>query len=308
VDRYRNEPTAPEGCFPPNPRGQPRINALGDDLYKGIGPSRYGRPRRIPGSVRVSAATLVDPAGQGFTTLADAEAKFTAKGVTPDQHVITTGGLNYTLTGQATGDNTLLMQKSDGSFWLALWNKSGTAHNITITAPGASRIEVFDPLRKLGAIQNVARASATVTMNNHPLLVEVLGAPTASGGPPPPPTPDPSDLAIVAPASETVTAGDTIAVTGVSISDPWAAGNPGFLALNVSDSSGTLSMAGHTGSSISLQDTLAGLNADLATLRYAAGSATGGDAITINVWNQAGVEVRDLIGVTFNTLTFIPNP
>ena len=54
------------------------VNALGDDLYKGIGPSRYGRPGRIPGSVQVSAATLVDPAGQGFTTLADAQAKCTA--------------------------------------------------------------------------------------------------------------------------------------------------------------------------------------------------------------------------------------
>jgi len=64
------------------------VNALGDDLYKGIGPSRYGRPGRIPGSVQVSAATLVDAAGQGFTTLADAQAKFAAKGVTPDKRVI----------------------------------------------------------------------------------------------------------------------------------------------------------------------------------------------------------------------------
>ena len=51
------------------------VNALGDDLYKGIGPSRYGRPGRIPGSDQVSATTLVDAAGQGFTTLADAQAK-----------------------------------------------------------------------------------------------------------------------------------------------------------------------------------------------------------------------------------------
>ena len=49
--------------------GQPGtviVNALGDDLYKGTGPSRYGRPGRIPGSVQVSAATLVDPADQGL--------------------------------------------------------------------------------------------------------------------------------------------------------------------------------------------------------------------------------------------------
>jgi thiosulfate/3-mercaptopyruvate sulfurtransferase len=41
------------------------VNALNDDLYKGVGPSRYGRPGRIPGSVQVSAATLVDPATKG---------------------------------------------------------------------------------------------------------------------------------------------------------------------------------------------------------------------------------------------------
>ena len=82
--------------------GQPDtviVNALGDDLYKGIGPGRYGRAGRIPGSVQVSAATLVDPAGQGFTTLADAQAKFAAKGVTPDKHVIAYcgGGISATI-------------------------------------------------------------------------------------------------------------------------------------------------------------------------------------------------------------------
>jgi hypothetical protein len=75
------------------------VNALGDDLYKGTGPSRYGRPGPIPGSIQVSAATLVDPAGQGFTTLADAQARFAAKGVTPAKHVIAYcgGGISATI-------------------------------------------------------------------------------------------------------------------------------------------------------------------------------------------------------------------
>ena len=82
--------------------GQPDteiVNALGDDLYRGIAPSRYGRPGRIPGSVQVSAATLVDPADHGFTTLADAQTKFAAKGVTPDKHVIAYcgGGISATI-------------------------------------------------------------------------------------------------------------------------------------------------------------------------------------------------------------------
>ena len=75
------------------------VNALGDDLHRGVGPSRYGRPGRIPGSVQVSAATLINPATKGFTTLEDARAKFEAKGVTPDQHIICYcgGGISTTI-------------------------------------------------------------------------------------------------------------------------------------------------------------------------------------------------------------------
>jgi thiosulfate/3-mercaptopyruvate sulfurtransferase len=61
------------------------VNALNDDLHKGVGPSRYGRPGRIPGCVQVSTATLVDPATKGFVPLADAGAKFAANGVTRDK-------------------------------------------------------------------------------------------------------------------------------------------------------------------------------------------------------------------------------
>ena len=75
------------------------VNALNDDLFHGSSPSRYGRPGRIPGSVQVSAATLVDPATKGFTTLSDAADKFAARGVTPDKHIICYcgGGISATI-------------------------------------------------------------------------------------------------------------------------------------------------------------------------------------------------------------------
>ena len=75
------------------------VNALNDDLHKGVGPSRYGRPGRVPGSVQVSAATLVDPATKAFTTLADAGEKFAAKGVTADKKIICYcgGGISATI-------------------------------------------------------------------------------------------------------------------------------------------------------------------------------------------------------------------
>ena len=75
------------------------VNALGSQFHQGLEPSRYGRPGRIPGSVNVPAASLVDPAAKTFTTLADAETKLTARGVTNDRDVICYcgGGISATI-------------------------------------------------------------------------------------------------------------------------------------------------------------------------------------------------------------------
>ena len=74
------------------------VNALGPQFHKGLEPSRYGRPGRVPGSVNVSAATLVN-ADKTLTTPADAEAKFAAAGVTRDKNVILYcgGGISATI-------------------------------------------------------------------------------------------------------------------------------------------------------------------------------------------------------------------
>jgi thiosulfate/3-mercaptopyruvate sulfurtransferase len=75
------------------------VNALGPQFHKGMEPSRYGRPGRVPGSVNVPAATLVDAKTKGFTTLGDAAAKFEARGVTKDRNVICYcgGGISATI-------------------------------------------------------------------------------------------------------------------------------------------------------------------------------------------------------------------
>ncbi|MBX3498703.1 MAG: sulfurtransferase [Alphaproteobacteria bacterium] len=79
--------------------GTVTVNALGPQFHAGLTASRYGRPGRVPGSVNVSAVTLIDPATKGFTALADAQAKFAAQGVTPDKKVIAYcgGGISATL-------------------------------------------------------------------------------------------------------------------------------------------------------------------------------------------------------------------
>jgi thiosulfate/3-mercaptopyruvate sulfurtransferase len=75
------------------------VNALGPQFHRGLEPSRYGRPGRIPGSCNVSAATLLDPATRTFVPLADAEAKFAAQGLRKDKRVVAYcgGGISATI-------------------------------------------------------------------------------------------------------------------------------------------------------------------------------------------------------------------
>ena len=75
------------------------VNALGPQFHKGLEPSRYGRPGRIPGSCNVSAATLLDPSTRVFVLLADAEAKFATQGLRKDKRVIAYcgGGISATI-------------------------------------------------------------------------------------------------------------------------------------------------------------------------------------------------------------------
>ena len=75
------------------------VNALGPQFHHGLEPSRYGRPGRIPGSVNVPAASLVDPQTKTFTPLDDAAAKFAAAGVGKDRHAIVYcgGGISATI-------------------------------------------------------------------------------------------------------------------------------------------------------------------------------------------------------------------
>ena len=103
------------------------VNALGPQFHRGLEPSRYGRSGRVPGSVNVPAATLVDPATKGFTTLADAAAKFAAQGVSKDKRTICYcgGGISATidlfLLHQLGHDDITLYDASMGE-----WAKAGS--------------------------------------------------------------------------------------------------------------------------------------------------------------------------------------
>jgi len=75
------------------------VNALGPQFHQGVAPSRYGRPGRIPGSVNVPAATLVDPQSKALVPLAEAAAKFAAASIVREKRVIAYcgGGISATI-------------------------------------------------------------------------------------------------------------------------------------------------------------------------------------------------------------------
>ena len=79
--------------------GSATVNALGPEFHLGEAPSRYGRPGRIPGSVNVPAARLLDPDTRAFVPLDEARRAFEDAGVTPDRHVVAYcgGGISATV-------------------------------------------------------------------------------------------------------------------------------------------------------------------------------------------------------------------
>lgn len=253
------------------------------------------------GSARPAATALHDLT----TLLADTGA--TASTFTP-------GSLNYSLSGTQSTDNSIVIAKSNGSFWIGLWNEGGTTHTVTVTLPAAaSEIEVFDPITGTFSIQTSSNASTiSVSLGSDPLLIEIVGvgsgssSTTGSGsGTTTTTTTTSTGPVITMPGSENATTGGTVSVIGGSITDAFAASNPGTLVLDVSTTSGTLAMtsggsqlAGSGTHSMSVTGTLAEINADLATLTYTAGSSTGGNSIIVDVWDQAGIEGTKTVEVT----------
>ena len=79
--------------------GTVMVNALAPAFHLGEGPSRYGRPGRIPGSLNVPAAGLLDPATGAFVPLDKARRLHEEAGVGRDRHVVAYcgGGISATV-------------------------------------------------------------------------------------------------------------------------------------------------------------------------------------------------------------------
>ena len=226
------------------------------------------------------------------------------------------GSLDYTLDNTAAGDNSLLMEKSDGTYWLALWNESNSGHSVTLNlASTANAVEVFDPLTGTTAVQTADNTnSVQITVPDHPVLVEIVpsGAQATSPTPPsttgsaaPPPSTPPSspsgDVGLTVPASLQAAPGQPQPISGVTLNDAYATGNGSQVTVTISDASGSLSAIdawGNTqqGSTLTLSGTIWQVNAALANLSYTADGSN--DTITIAAADQAGDQTSQSITVT----------
>ena len=228
----------------------------------------------------------------------------------------TPGSLGYSLTGTLSTDNSLLLEKSDGSFWLAVWNETRLSgptsptdisvpnHTVTLSLAGPANIEIYDPLTGTSVIQSATGAtSVSLSVPDHPILVEIqpVSVSVTSSTSTSQPAPTAQDLAITMPVPETAYTTMNNALAGIVIDDAWAANHAGSMALNLSVAHGTLDISNGTsilsGSSLKLSGSLAQLNADLATLTYV-GPAAGSDTLSVNVWNQGGVSTTQTLAIT----------
>jgi hypothetical protein len=218
------------------------------------------------------------------------------------------GSLSYSLSGQPSSVQTTLLEKSDGTFVLAIWNDvqlqnaSGidTAVGsvaVTLTLGSAFKsITIYDPLTGTSAVHSYANASTVqIMVPDHPVLIEIsntlaAGSVTAAGVP-----------VINDPNTVLVAPGGIVKVGGVSIGNDQV----GQINVQVSASQGTLVMvdvngqalAGTGTGSISLSGSAAIVNAELETLAYTAASGGGGDVIAVQVTGATGGTQNDFITV-----------
>jgi hypothetical protein len=99
--------------------------------------------------------------------------------------------LTYGLTGTTSNDHSILMEKSNGTFQLAVWDEVSPAHSVTLSlASAASSIKVYDPLSSSTAIQTyTGKSSISFTVPDHPVIVEISNSGTSQSTPEtPPPT------------------------------------------------------------------------------------------------------------------------
>jgi hypothetical protein len=90
------------------------------------------------------------------------------------------GSLTYSIQGEPVTMHDLLMQRSDGTFYLAVWDEriSATVDNIAVEfGGGPASVTVYDPTIGTAAVQTLSNVSSVpLTLSDHPLILAISGS------------------------------------------------------------------------------------------------------------------------------------
>jgi hypothetical protein len=94
-----------------------------------------------------------------------------------DNTTLTPGTLTYSVLGETATVHDLLMQKSDGTFYLAVWDERAGAgvDNVTVTLGGThTSVKVYDPTIGTTAVKTLSNISTVaLTLGFHPLILAI---------------------------------------------------------------------------------------------------------------------------------------
>lgn len=96
--------------------------------------------------------------------------------------------LDYKLSGDTQGIHSTLLQKSDGAFFLVLWQDAKSwdneskkdiavaSKNVKISLISASKLEVYDPSKSDKATKTVSAQDITLPVPDFPIILKVTGS------------------------------------------------------------------------------------------------------------------------------------
>jgi hypothetical protein len=205
-----------------------------------------------------------------FTTiLADTSSNFTA------------GSLTYSVSSEPTTVHDLLLQKSNGTFYVAVWDEeqagSGITDTVTVNLGANYNIAEFDPTVGTASIKNLTNVSTvSLTLSQSPILLQLSSA--------------------TAPPAPVASSATSISSTGFSANWATSSGAIEYF-LDVSTNSGFTSfVSGYNNLSLGniTSEPVSGLTGSTTYYyRVRAGNSAGtsGNSNTITVTTSAGVTI-----------------
>jgi hypothetical protein len=88
----------------------------------------------------------------------------------------TPGSLNYTIPREPPTVHDLLMQKSNGTFYLAVWDDRPVGKgndNVTVNLGGNYSVNTYDPTVGATPTSLGSVSSVPLTLSDHPIILEL---------------------------------------------------------------------------------------------------------------------------------------